>query len=264
MNKSLIYQFSIWLAEQLKDTAKYIFVYKRQFARAFDDTIEMFWRAGLIALVIGLLVGILLVVARKGGIRQNWFVYQLINLIINIFRAIPFMILMILLIPVTRAIVGKAIQVEGAILPLVVGTVPFYARQVEVALSGVDDGKIEAARSMGSGTFGLVFRVYLKEAVPALIRVTTITAISLIGLTTIAGAVGAGGLGDFAKTYGQQQNHQDIVNVCVAVLLVFTIILQSIGNGLSRLTTNRKLISIRHGRKPAKDISGTSETNAAE
>ena len=139
-------------------------------------------------------------------------------------------------------------------MPLVFGTVPFYTRQVEVALSGVEEGKIEAARSMGSSTLGLIFRVYLPEAIPALIRVTTVTAISLIGLTTMAGAVGAGGLGAFAINYGQNQSHEDIVNVCVIVLLIVTIIFQSIGNGLSRLTHNRKLITIRHGRASEKDV----------
>ena len=118
---------------------------------------------------------------------------------------------------------------------------PFYTRQVEVALAGVDEGKVEAARSMGSGTLGLIFRVYLHEAVPELIRVTTVTAISLIGLTTMAGAVGAGGIGSFAINYGQNQNHSDIVNVCVVVLLVIVFILQSLGNALARRTTNRGL-----------------------
>ena len=137
--------------------------------------------------------------------------------------------------------VGSAIGVKGAILPLVFGTVPFYTRQVEVALAGVNEGKVEAARSMGSGTLGLIFRVYLHEAVPELIRVTTVTAISLIGLTTMAGAVGAGGIGSFAINYGQNQNHQDIVNVCVVVLLIVVFILQSLGNALARRTTNRGL-----------------------
>ena len=110
----------------------------------------------------------------------------------------------------------------------------------------MEEGKIEAARSMGSGTFGLIFRVYLHEALPDLIRVTTVTAISLIGLTTMAGAVGAGGIGSFAINYGQNQNHQDIVNVCVIVLLVVTFLLQSLGNTLAKRTTNRSLFQTRH------------------
>ncbi len=117
---------------------------------------------------------------------------------------------------------------------------------MEVALSGVDEGKIEAARSMGSGTLGLIFLVYLHEAGPDLVRVTTVTAISLIGLTTMTGAVGAGGIGSFAINYGQNQNHPDIVNACVLVLLIVTFLLQSQGNGIDRRTTNRGLFTIRH------------------
>ena len=121
-------------------------------------------------------------------------------------------------------------------------------RQVEAALASVDDGKVEAARSMGSSTLGIIFRVYLHESVPDLIRATTITTISLIGLTTMAGAVGAGGIGSFAINYGQNQNHQDIVNVCVIILLIFVSLLQLLGNVLSRRTTNRGLF-----RKGGKD-----------
>ena len=153
------------------------------------------WETLLTAAIViagGLFFGVLLVVTRKGGVRENLLVYQVVNIVINVFRSIPFIILLIFLIPLTRAVVGSAIGVKGAILPMVFGTVPFYTRQVEVALAGVNEGKVEAARSMGSGTLGLIFRVYLHEAAPELIRVTTVTAISLIGLTTMAGAVGGG------------------------------------------------------------------------
>ena len=236
------------LMEQL---APNLYLYRDKFYKSFSATVEMFWKAGLIAGVIGLFLGVLLVVTKKDGISPKPAVYQAVNLVINVFRSIPFIILLIFLIQLTRAIVGTAINVRGAILPLVFGTVPFYSRQVEVALSGVDPGKVEAARSMGSGTAGLIFRVYLREAVPDLIRVTTVTAISLIGLTTMAGAVGAGGIGSFAINYGQNQNHPDIVNVCVVTLLIVTFILQSLGNGFSRKTTNRGLLTRRHhtGRK---------------
>lgn len=229
----------------IKEWAPNLVTYQDKFFKSCSATVEMFWKAGLIAFVIGLVLGILLVVTKKDGICRNAPVYQLVNLAVNVFRSIPFIILLIFLIPLTRAVVGTAINVRGAILPLVFGTVPFYTRQVEVALSGVDEGKIEAARSMGSGTLGLIVRVYLHEAVPDLIRFTTVTAISLIGLTTMAGAVGAGGIGSFAINYGQNQNHPDIVNVCVIVLLIVTFILQSLGNGFSRRTTNRGLFTIR-------------------
>ena len=237
------------MEEFVRTVAPNLWTYRDKFLKSFSATFEMFWKAGLIAFVVGLFFGVLLVVTKKGGIRQNLMIYQTVNTLVNVFRSIPFIILLIFLIPLTRAVVGTAINVKGAILPLVFGAVPFYTRQVEVALSGVDEGKIEAAKSMGSGTAGLILRVYLREAVPDLIRVTTVTAISLIGLTTMAGAVGAGGIGSFAINYGQNQNHPDIVNACVIILLLVTFILQSLGNLLARKTFNRTLIIRRHGRQ---------------
>ena len=266
IGKDLIYQFNYWLSEQLKDIAPELYRNRKDFAKAGSATFEMFWKAGLIAMAIGILLGVVLVVTKKDGIRKNLVIYQITNILVNIFRSVPFLILIIFLVPYTKALVGTAFKVKGAIMPLVFGTVPFYSRQVEVALSGVDEGKIEAARSMGSSTMGLIFRVYLPESVPAMIRVTTVTAISLIGLTTMAGAVGAGGLGAFAITFGQSNFKEDIIDVCVVILLIITIILQSLGNGMSRLTTNRKLITIRHGRKAPKagNAPDTREAAAAQ
>lgn len=229
------------MEEFIRTAAPNLYTYRDKFWKSFGATFEMFWKAGGIVFLVGLFFGVLLVVTRKGGIRQNLVVYQLVNTVVNLFRSIPFIILLIFLIPLTRAVVGTAINVKGAILPLVFGAVPFYTRQVEVALSGVDAGKIEAARSMGSGTAGLIFRVYLREAVPDLIRVTTVTAISLIGLTTMAGAVGAGGIGSFAINYGQNLHHQDIVNVCVILLLIIVSVMQTAGSTLAARTTNRAL-----------------------
>ena len=229
--------------EFLKEIMPNVVAYSKRFWQSVSQTGEMMLWSGLISLAIGLMLGVLLTVSKKGGIRQNVIVYQLVNILVNVFRSIPFVILLIFLIPFTRIIAGTAIGVKGALVPLVFGCVPFYTRQVEAALASVDPGKVEAARAMGSGTLGLIFRVYLKEAVPDIIRVTTITLISLIGLTTMAGAVGAGGIGSFAINYGQNQNHQDIVNVCVILLLVFVSLLQLLGNSLARRTTNRALIA---------------------
>ena len=231
------------MVEFIKAVMPYVYAYRSRFFQSCEATLQMFVIAGLISFALGLLFGVALTVTREGGIRPNRLIYRLINVFVNVFRSIPFVILLIFLIPFTRAVLGTAIGVKGAIIPLVFGVVPFFTRQVEAALAGVSPGKLEAARSMGSGTLGLIFRVYLHEAVPDLIRVTTITAISLIGLTTMAGAVGAGGLGSFAINYGQNQQLQDIVNVCVVVLLIFVCILQAIGSFLARKTTNRKLFS---------------------
>lgn len=227
--------------EWLESFAPNVVIYWREFIQSCMATGQMFLIGGGISLVIGFFFGVLLIITRSGGIRENRYIYTFVNFFINIFRSVPFIILLIFLIPFTRMIMGTAIGVKGAIIPLCFGCVPFFTRQVETALSTVDPGKVEAARAMGSGIPGIVFRVYMHEAVPDLIRVITITAISLIGLTTMAGAVGAGGIGSFAINYGQNLHHQDIVNVCVVLLLVIVSAMQTIGNTLAGKTTNRAL-----------------------
>lgn len=224
-----------------------LYSYWYKFLNNCTATFKMFIISGSISFVFGLVFGVLLIVLKKDGIKPNKVCYTILSLFINLFRSIPFVILLVFLIPFTRKIVGTAIGVKGAIIPLIFGTVPFFSRQVETALENVDPGKAEAARSMGSGTFGLIFRVYLHESVPELIRVTTITAISLVGLTTMAGAVGAGGLGDFAINYGQGLNHQDIIYACIVVLLLFICLVQFLGSFFARKTTNRELF--KHGHK---------------
>jgi len=225
-----------WIESIAPNLAKYW----DKFTESCQATVSMFFIAGGITFILGLFFGVILTVTKQDGIYPNRILFGIVDIVINFFRAIPFLILLIFLIPLTRALTGTAIGVKGAIVPLVFGAVPFYTRQVESALAGVSGGKIEAARSMGSGVFGIVFRVYLHEAVPDLIRATVITAISLIGLTTMAGAVGAGGIGSFAINYGQNLHHLDIVNVCVIILILCVWLLQSLGSFLARRTTNRK------------------------
>lgn len=216
--------------------------YWDEFIQALNDTWQMFFISGAISLVLGFVFGVILIACKEGGISPNKVVYTIVSAVINVFRSIPFIILLIFLIPFTRLIVQTAIGVKGAIVPLVFGTVPFYTRLVETALENVDEGKVEAARAMGISNLDIVWRVYIHEAVPELIRVTTTTAISLIGLTTMAGAVGAGGIGSFAINFGQSLHNQDIVNVCVLILLVVVTVIQTLGNYLSKKTINRELI----------------------
>lgn len=230
------------MLEWLETVMPNVMAYTDKFLDSCKSTGQMFLIAGALTFVFGAVFGVLLTVTRKDGIAENAVIYQIVDKVTNIFRSIPFVILLIFLIPLTRLIVGTAIGVKGAIVPLVFGATPFFTRQVEAALANVDPGKVEAATAMGSGKIGIIFRVYLHEAVPEMIRAVTITAISMIGLTTMAGAVGAGGIGSFAINYGQNLHHQDIVNVCVIVLLVFVSLLQSVGNALARRTTNRALI----------------------
>ncbi|MDO4192439.1 MAG: methionine ABC transporter permease [Erysipelotrichaceae bacterium] len=235
--------------EWLESFMPNVVIYWHEFMQSCSATAQMFLIGGSISLIIGFFFGVLLIITRAGGISENRSVYGFVNFFINIFRSVPFIILLIFLIPFTRMVMGTAIGVKGAIIPLCFGCVPFFTRQVETALSTVDPGKVEAARAMGSGTAGIVFRIYLHEAVPDLIRVITITAISLIGLTTMAGAVGAGGIGSFAINYGQNLHHQDIVNVCVLLLLILVSLMQTAGSTLARKTTNRSLFRKRNGKE---------------
>ena len=162
----------------IQHIAPNLWAYRTRFLQSSRETFLLFLIPGVISFVLGLFIGVLLTITKKDGIKENRFVFHILDAFINVFRAIPFVILLIFLIPFTRAIVNTAIGVKGAVIPLVFGTVPFFSRQVETVLANVNKGKIEAARSMGSGTLGLIFRVYLHEAVPELIRVPTITAIS--------------------------------------------------------------------------------------
>ncbi len=227
-------------------TSSYDSYYHNQIIKQFLQTIYMTLISGAFAIIIGLFVGVLLLIFRKDGLKENKIIYSIISIIINILRSIPFIILIVLIIPLTRQIVGTSIGLKGCIVPLVFGTVPFYSRQVESSLLEVSKGKIEAARACGTSTIGIVFRVYLLEGVPSLIRVTTITLISLVGLTaTAAGAVAAGGLGDLAINTGMAQNRQDIIYACVLLILFIVSIIQISGTLLAKLTTNRSLIKKR-------------------
>lgn len=201
-----------------------------EFYESFMQTLFMTGFSGIISLLFGLFLGITLTVTKKGGILENAVLSSVLDKIVNIFRTIPFIILLALLIPLTRLIAGTAIGTKGAIVPLIFGTVPFFARQVETALAELDKGLIEAALSMGSSPIEIIRRVYLKESLPGLIRAVTITAISLIGLTAMAGAVGGGGLGDFAIRYGHQRNQADVTLATVIVLILLVSLLQSLSN----------------------------------
>ncbi len=195
-------------------------------------------RAGAIAFVGGLFLGVVLTVTKEGGILQARALYQVLDKIINFFRSIPFIILLAALIPLTRLISGTAIGVEGAIVPLVCGTIPFFARQIESTLAEMDPGLVEAALSMGSSSVEIIFRVYLKECIPGIVRAVTITAISLIGLTAMAGAVGAGGLGDFAIRFGYQRNQTDVTLASILVLAGLVSLIQLAGNMAAKKHTH--------------------------
>ena len=201
-----------------------------KFFNGFVETLIMTLWSGGISFVIGLFFGITLTVTKKDGILQNSVIYQILDKAINLFRSIPFIILLTGVMPLSRLIMGTAIGVRGAIVPLIFGCVPFFSRQVETALAEVDSGLVEAAESMGLSLFDIIFRVYLKESVAPLVRGTTITLVSLIGLTAMAGAVGAGGLGNYAIMYGHDRNQLDVTWVTIVVLVIVVNLVQLAGN----------------------------------
>ena len=213
--------------------------------RAGDEVIMAVWAtlqmvgiAGLISFVLGTTFGVLLVVAKKGGILENLLIYNLLDKAINGIRAVPFLILMILLIPVSRAVVGTGFGVAGAIIPLVVGTTPFFARQIESAIAELDSGLVEASLAMGMSPIEIIFSVYLRESVPSIVRVTQITAINLVALAAFAGAtIGAGGLGDIAFRLGHQHNNPDLLWIAVIIIMIIVSIIQGFGNIIIKLMT---------------------------
>ena len=208
------------------------------FWESIGQTLEMVIRSGVIGLIIGAVLGVVLVVTKKGGIFQNTVVFQIVDKLVNLFRAIPFIILLTFVMPLSRAIMGTAIGVDGAIVPLIFGMVPFFSRQMESALSEVSPGLIEAAESMGNSKWQIIGSVYLRESIPQIARAVSNTLISLIGLTAMAGAVGAGGLGDFAIRYGHDRNQVDVTYATIIVLVLFVSIIQLAGNLIARKNTH--------------------------
>ncbi|MBE5781828.1 MAG: ABC transporter permease [Clostridiales bacterium] len=209
-----------------------------KFLESIEETLIMTGWSGALMLVFGLVLGVMLTVTKKGGIMDCPIAFQILDKLINLFRSIPFVILIAFLMNITKFIMGTRIGIKGVIVPLVVGSVPFFSRQVESALAGVNGGLIEAAKSMGVSPLGIIFRVYLKEGAAAIARGATITLISLIGLTAMAGYVGAGGLGDYAITYGYNYNRMDIVWASVIVIVVIVTIIQAIGTLIAKKTTH--------------------------
>ena len=196
------------------------------------ETLYMTLVAGLIAGILGVILGVILVVTEDGGILESRHLYNVLDKLVNIFRSLPFIILMALIVPFTRLVVGTSIGTTASIVPLVVATVPFYARQIQNALVEVDAGVIEAAQSMGASPGEIIFRVYLKEGLPGIIRVSSVTIINLIGLTAMAGAIGGGGLGNLAITRGYNRFQNDVTLVATIIILIIVFISQVIGNAL--------------------------------
>ena len=199
---------------------------------AVGVTLKMVFLSGLFATVLGFAIGIVLVVTQKGGLCENAVVYKVLNVVVNIVRSFPFIILMISIIPFTRFIVGTSIGDTAALVPLTVAAAPFIGRIIQNALKEVDAGLVEAARSFGASRTQIVFRVMLKEAVPAIVSGLTLAVINLLSCSAMAGAIGAGGLGSVALIYGYQNFNETIMYSICAILIVLVALLQFLGDFL--------------------------------
>lgn len=207
--------------------------------KATCETIYMTGVSGLVTFVLGLFFGAVLFLTSPDQILQNRAIHALLSAIANVARAIPFIILIVLLIPFTKAVVGTILGVNAALPALIVGAVPFYARLVEIAFRDVDKGVIEATRSMGGSTGTIVLRVLIPESLPALISGITVTLIALVSYTAMAGVIGAGGLGNLAYLEGFQRNHADVTLAATIIILVIVFAIQFGGDVLTREVDKR-------------------------
>ncbi|WP_404317831.1 methionine ABC transporter permease [Malaciobacter canalis] len=203
---------------------------------AIWETIYMSIVSTSIAVIIGFFTAIVLILTQKDGLMENIQLYRVLDVVINTLRSFPFIILMIVLFPVTKMIVGKSIGTTAAIVPLTIGAAPFIARLIESALKEVDQGVIEAAKSFGAGNFQIIFRIMLVEALPGIISAITLTLITVVGFSAMAGAVGGGGLGDVAIKYGYYRFQTDVMMYTVLVLIIIVQIFQSLGDYLYKIT----------------------------
>lgn len=203
------------------------------------DTMIMVVVSTFFAYIIGLPLGVLLSISQPHGIWPHKWFNRILGWIINVGRSLPFLILMVAIMPFTKLVVGTKLGIPGAIVPLVVSAAPFIARMVETSLAEVDAGVVEAAQSMGASRAQIVWKVYLPEAVPSLILGASISIITLIGYTAIAGAVGAGGLGDLAVRYGYQRNVPAMMLVTVIFIIILVQIIQSLFSWLSSKSDKR-------------------------
>ncbi|GIO23713.1 methionine ABC transporter permease [Oceanobacillus sp. J11TS1] len=189
--------------------------------------------------ILGLLLGLLLFLTSKGNFWANRPINFIVAVFVNVFRAIPFIILILLLFPFTNLVVGTIRGPNAALPALILGSAPFYARLVEIALKEVDKGVVEAAKAMGAKASTIIFKVLLPESKPALVSGLTVTAIALIGYTAMAGAIGAGGLGNYAYYFGFQRKSWDVVFACTVIIVLIVFIFQFIGDAITRKIDKR-------------------------
>ncbi len=204
------------------------------------DTLYMTLAATFFGYVLGLPLGIILTLTDQDGIHPNKPVYRVLDICVNLLRSIPFLILLILVIPLTKMIVGKSYGSSATIVPLTIAAAPFIARMVESSLKEVDRGVVEAAQSMGAGTFTIIWKVLLAEARTSLLTGLTIVIGTILGYSAMAGTVGGGGLGDIAIRYGYYRYDTPIMIVTIVILVALVQILQAVGMKISQKLDHRK------------------------
>jgi D-methionine transport system permease protein len=203
------------------------------------ETLQMVGLSALLTAVLGLPLGLLLASTARGGLTANTAVNRVVGLVANVIRSVPFLILMIAVIPFTRLVVGTSLGWEAAVVPLTVGAVPFYARLVETAVRDVSPGKVEAARVIGATRLGIVVQVLVREALPALVASFTVTVIALVGYSAMAGVIGGGGLGALAISYGYQRFDPPVMVACVVVIVLLVVVVQAVGDAVARRLDHR-------------------------
>lgn len=204
------------------------------------ETIVMTFVSGFFGFVIGLPTGVMLFLTRKGQVLENRTLNNVVSVFVNVFRSIPFIILIVWMIPFTRMLVGTSIGIEAALVPLSIGAAPFIARMVENSLIEVPGGLVEAARAMGATPFQIVYKVLLPEALPSLINTASITLITLVGYSAMGGAVGAGGLGQIGYQYGYVGYDVLVMNTVLVVLVALVFAIQFTGDFLAKRVDHRK------------------------
>ena len=203
------------------------------------DTIYMTLVSTFFSYVFGMIMAVMLVITRAGGIRTHPVIFRVLDVIVNLTRSFPFLILMIAIIPFTRWLVGTTIGNNATVVPLVVAAAPFVARLIEQSLLEVDRGVIEAAQSMGASTWQLIWKVFIPEATPSLINGSAIAATTILGYSAMSGAVGGGGLGKLAIMYGYNRYQNDIMFATVVLLIIIVQLLQSFGDWATRRSDRR-------------------------
>ncbi|NEI70116.1 methionine ABC transporter permease MetI [Rhizobium lusitanum] len=201
--------------------------------RSFWETVWMTGASGLLSLIIGLPLGLALVVTSRGGIAEQLTINGILAALVNGFRAVPFVILLIALIPLTRLIVGTSLGTTAAIVPLTIAAIPYYARIAEVSLREVDRGLIDAVRAMGGNRWTIIREVLVPEAMPGIVAGFTVTLVTLIGASAMAGTIGGGGLGDLAIRYGYQRFETSVMIAVVVVLIILVCGMQWLGDRLA-------------------------------